>query len=902
MNIAVHAFRPFERAGIEQSIVSRFESSVARWPGRVALEGAGCSLTYAELSHASSRLAADIVARLGPASRPVGLLMAQGVAAVVATLAILKAGKFYLPLEPAWTDEQMQAVVAGAGIALVLTDREFTRRAASVAPQSDVVESGHVEPAEGAGHPHAWLSLAAVRSASIDPAYVYFTSGTTGRPKGIADCHRNVLHNVMRYTNALRIVPTDRLSLIQSCGFSAVVSSLFSALSNGACVCPLDLRGTTPAGLADWVEAQRISIFHSVPAIFRGIAQGQRRFDRVRIVRLEGDRAQRLDFELFDRAFGPASLLAIGLGTTETGLVCQYRFQHGDRMPDAVSPIGYPLQDMSVSIADESGRPLPAGSAGEIVVTSAYLATGYWNDPARTATAFTASAADEAVRSYRTGDLGRMRHDGCLEYLGRLDTRVKLRGQTVELADVEAALAALDSVSECAVIAAPATGSTGSTGSTSSISSTNSTNSTEARLIAYVVPRAGGRPSASELRAALAGKLSSHMIPARYVLLDALPLNANRKVDRAALPFPGVDRPALASRYVPPESVLQRQLVQIWQDVLQVRPIGIDDDFFDLGGDSLLVVAMMDRVAADVRRSLPLAALMEATTIARLAQALQDGAPRQSPSVVTLTATGSRAPLFFLHGDYASGGFYCVRLARLLGDEQPFHVLAPLGLDGQPMPDSYQAMAQQHLQAIRSICPNGPYVLGGHCNGGLIAYEIARLMRAQDQEVALVLMTAAWPLALRHRRLKLRVNRLAGWLGLGSEFERSLFRRLYAFPASGHGLSARQRMANVMRKAWRFARDPGGAASVAALARSDPVWQGYQRLDDDYRPGGYGGRAVVLWAADDPPLSDADRQIWRAIAPRLTVQPVPGDHASLLVDHLGALAAALGPLLRTVPR
>ena len=423
-----------------------------------------------------------------------------------------------MPVDPSWGSRRAAELVRELDARVVLTDAEF---AASLRECGATVVTLSPEP-PASGGPPIDVSIHAGQ-----PAYVYFTSGSTGRPKGVIDCHRNVLHNVMRYTHALRIGHADRLSLLQSCGFSGAVSSMFAALLNGATSCPVDMRTETPARLARWLDEMAVTIYHSVPSLFRSVASAGQVFRRVRVVRLEGDRADRLDLELFRRHFAAPAVLAVGLGATETGLVCQYFFDHNSELPEGVVPIGYAVTDMAFDVRGGDGTPVPTGAAGEIVVRSNFLATGYWNDAAATARAFE-PAGHGSQRCYKTGDRGRIADDGSLEYLGRVDGRSRVRGQWVEPADVDAALCALPGVREAAVAVV-------------------ARKDADARLVAYYVAEEGVRPAAPELRRQLVRRLPAHMVPSRFIELERLPLNAHGKVDRAALPRPEPARPNLGA-------------------------------------------------------------------------------------------------------------------------------------------------------------------------------------------------------------------------------------------------------------------------------------------------------------------------------------------------------------------
>jgi acyl-coenzyme A synthetase/AMP-(fatty) acid ligase len=271
-------------------------------------------------------------------------------------------------------------------------------------------------------------------------AYIYYTSGSTGEPKGVFDTHRNVLHNVMRYTNSLGIGADDRLTLLQGPAFSGAVSSMLGALLNGAALYPFDVPQEGADRIGPWLAEHELTMYHSVPALFRRVAAAGRPLPALRVVRLEGDLAVPRDLELFQARCGPGTTLVNGLGATECGLVRQYVVDHRAALPRSAVPVGYPVEDMDVLLVDPEGRRVAAGEVGEIAVQSHYVASGYWDRPDLTEAAFRAPATPGGPRLYRTGDMGRMAADGCLDHLGRRDQQVKIRGERVDVESIQAAL------------------------------------------------------------------------------------------------------------------------------------------------------------------------------------------------------------------------------------------------------------------------------------------------------------------------------------------------------------------------------------------------------------------------------------------------------------------------------
>ncbi len=601
------AFVPFDRGALEGSIPPRFEAQADANPGRLALGFGEATWTYEQLERSANEVARALLSLRDPLPEPVVLLIEQGPSLVAAILGVLKAGGIYVPLETTHPAGHVATVASEARAGLVLADQAGAALAAGAGLRLPLVRVDHALASGGPGKRLA-------RPIAADaPAYVYYTSGSTGRPKGVVDTHRNVLHNVMRYTNSLGIDRDDRLTLLQSPSFSGAVSSMFGALLNGAAIFPYDTRRRGMAGLGAWLVRERITIYHSVPGLFRLAAAGAAAFPDLRLIRLEGDQMSRRDWILFRERFHDGCTLVNGLGATECGLVRQFFIDRTMAIPDGMVPIGYPVEDMEVQVLDEAGRAAPVGQVGEIVVRSRYLAPGYHERPDLTASAFASDRAEPGIRIYRTGDLGRLHSDGCLDHLGRRDARVKIRGQWVDLAEVEAALLGIPGVHEAAARAVE-----GPAG--------------EPRLVAYIVPREGDAPAGSAVHAHLAAHLSAAAVPASFVTLARLPLTRNGKVDRAALPPPSTQRPDLETEFVAPRTGLERAIATMWAEVLELEGIGVYDNFFQLGGDSLGLSRVHGRLQDLTGAEIPIVALFEHPTIDGMAGVLDGEQPHRRTS------------------------------------------------------------------------------------------------------------------------------------------------------------------------------------------------------------------------------------------------------------------------------
>lgn len=613
------SFARFERAELDQSIPGRFERQVDAGPDRLAVKCGPDAMTYGALDRAANRVALALQSLSGNQCPGVVLLIEQGAPLVAAILGVLKAGGAYIPLETSHPPDYVAGVFEESGAVAILADAAGARLATAAAPAAAVLRIDRTLEANGpANRPGIPVGPDA-------PAYVYYTSGSTGRPKGVVDTHRNVLHNVMRYTNSLGIDRDDRLTLLQSPSFSGAVSSLFGALLNGAAVFPYDIRRLGATGLGPWVVRERISIYHSVPVLFRLAAAGAEAFPDLRIIRLEGDQMSRRDWDVFRGRFSAGCVLVNGLGATECGLVRQFFIDPAMPPVEGVVPIGYPVEDMDVQVVDGEGRPVAVGDVGTIAVRSRYLAAGYRGRPDLTERAFVEDPAVPGMRTYRTGDLGRLHPDGCLEHLGRNDARRRLRGEWVDLAEVEAALLGAPGVREAAVRVLPGP-------------------SEDPRLVAYLVPREGQAPRIAALRAYLSARLLPAAVPSAFVMLARLPLTNNGKLDRDALTAAAV-RPYLDRQPQPAGDGVSRSIVYLRQSAAEVLglPASVirnEDVLLDLGLDSLGALLLAHRIRTDLGIGLSMSTIIDSPSLFALAASIEAASEHQTPRPIP--ATGDR--------------------------------------------------------------------------------------------------------------------------------------------------------------------------------------------------------------------------------------------------------------------
>ena len=714
-----NAFIEFGDEELEQSIPERFEKQIEKYPDRLAVRWNGEELKYGELETAANRVSVAIVERIGPGNEPMGLLFDQCVSAVVSIIAALKAHKVYVPLNPSHPAERIHRVLEDCRPRLVVTNGKYASLARRCVPRDTAVLD--VDSLD-----HTFRSRLQPRISALpdSPAYIFYTSGSTGRPKGVVDTHRGVLHNVMRYTNSLHICCDDRLTLLQSPSFSGSVSSLFGALLNGAAIFPFDVQNEGLSSLAEWLAHERITIYHSVPSIFRRVAGAGVPCPALRIIRLEGDQAQTSDVELYRKRCSRTCLLVNGLGATECGLVRQCFVDKTMQVTGTRLPVGYPVKDMEVLILDDDGRQLSAGTIGEIAVRSRHLTARYWQRPDLTRQAFLEETARPGSRTYRTGDLGRMRLDGCLELLCRKDFQMKVRGHRVEVTEIEAALLGYDALEEVVV-------------------QTHEGPDGEPRLVAYYVANGTQVPTVSALRRHLGDTLPEYMIPSAFLRLDCLPLTSDGKVNRKSLPAPLRYRPYLECTYVAPRCDAERRVAQIWQRLLDVDRIGVKDSFFELGGDSLLGVAFMEKASKVFGKEVPFSLLYNSPTVEGIARFLDgetlDGAGTEvTDSIFVLEKHGEHPPFFCIGGDRGYP-FALLDLVARLGPEHPAYGMQLRGISDDREPfETIEDIALDLTDQILQIEPFGPYYLAGYSFGSFVAFEIARQLESRRKSFAQV--------------------------------------------------------------------------------------------------------------------------------------------------------------------
>ena len=854
------AFIRFEKEEIEQSIPDRFEEQVRKYPQRIAIKTSSAELTYHELNQAANQVAHMVLEQIGAGEEPVALLFGQGDQAITAILGVLKAGEIFVPLDTSFPRSRIRYMAEEVRARLILTDSRNLSLARELAKdRCRVINIDELVPGLSTNNPGLPISPDAI-------ARIVYTSGSTGEPKGVIQNHRNVLHAAMDNTNVFHICSYDCMTLLFTHAGAAGLTDIFQALLNGAALYQFDLKGEGVGRLDDWLIQNEISIYHSVPSVFRqfiGTLTGGQDLLKLRHLYIQGEPTYKSDIELYSQRFLPDCIFVNVLGSTEAHNFRWYFIDRETLIPGSNVPVGYDFTDgLKVLLLDDDGREVGFNCIGEIAVRSRYLSLGYWRRPDLTRAAFLDDPGGGDERIYLTGDLGRMSVDGCLEHLGRRDNQVQVRGYRVELAEIETVLVGLDIIKEAAVVARedPSGGQ---------------------RLVAYLVPVATPPPTVSDLRGRLEEKLPDFMVPSAFVFLGALPLLPSGKVDQLALPQPGPERPNLDSLFVAPRTPVEETLVKIWSEVLGLDQIGIHDDFLDLGGDSLMATQVFSRVVSTFRTDVPLRSFFEAPTVAHMAAVVNqilcgEGWSEAASSVAAVQPHGSKPPLFCV----TRATFACHRLAGYLAPDQPiYHVFADFDAGELPF-SQIEAHATQHVEDIRAVQPEGPYFLGGWEFGGVVAIEIARQLSDQGHDVGLVALFDTYPPDLDRRILGSyylgRINH--HWKQL--PHLRAKDKLAYVF------IRLRPVPRRLFRQAVYMVSQRIGLRVPRALQDSGWIQRSATSCGVGYRRKTYDGDVTLFRAKDHGRYPESDDLGWEELVTgRFEIYEVPGDHCTLFAEH-----------------
>jgi amino acid adenylation domain-containing protein len=786
-----------------QCIHELFEQQVTRTPQAIALQSPQQQLTYAELNYRANQLARHLQT-LGIGSEvKVGVLLDRSPELIITLLAVLKAGGCYVPIDTSYPPHRIQQILQDAEVALFVTPSTF-----SSAPLTQY-STQNLGPT----------------STTQNLAYIIYTSGSTGQPKGVMIEHRALATFCQSAMETYQLSTRDRVLQFSSIGFDAAVEEIYPCwLAGGTVLLRTDAMMATPATFLQYCQDWQISVLDLPTAYWQQLiaimATSRSQFPpSVRLVIIGGEQVNAAMVNLwFEQGHQPTVINTYG-PTEATVVATAYTvvFQ-----TDSDVPIGSPLTHTQTYILDNYLNPVPPGVVGELYLGGNALARGYLNQPETTAAAFIPNPFGPG-RLYKTGDLVRDRSNGNLQYLGRIDQQIKIRGFRVEVSEVETALLKINGVQAAAIIA-------------------QRDPSQSLQLIAYVVLEPDDRHlTPATLKQSLRQQLPSFMVPSTIILLPELPLTSNGKLDRQALPtaLPTLDQPKTQ-----PRNKLERQLLEIWQQSLGLPGIGINDDFFDLGGHSLMAMQMIAQIEQQTGLSLGLNQLLQTPTISAIAQFLvQPTDDQTTPNIVPMRSGDNRQPLFLIHAGGPSVLFYQPLVQQLRSDRTIYGIESAFLHGKRPDLNTIELVAQEYLQQIRTLQPQGPYHFAGSSFGGIVAYEMAQqLQQAGERVAALILLDRATPLD-RYYLLGGPDGQtmLQALFTLKRTFVTQSLRRLLP-------LSMRQWYWKIQGRRYRWARKIG----LKIAADRQEIYCRHIEILESYIPKPYGDQVCIIRAYASP--------------------------------------------------
>ena len=861
-----------------------FEAKAAEMPEQTAIIAGDVVLTYSQLSEWSNKIASFLRGAGAKPGQRIGICLNRSTEMIAATIAILKCGAAYVPMDPANPASRLQQVIEDSELSIILTNSahrdSFSESGALIVDVDN--DRAMIDQCSG--------DLVSADLGPGDIAYVMYTSGSTGKPKGALVPHRAINRLVLN-TDYVKLSQNDRIAHVSNVAFDAATFEIWGALLNGGCIVIFDKDLVlSPADFAAGLKDADITAMFLTTSLFNLITREvPDAFASVGTLLTGG--------EAFDPASahnvftsGPPRRLVNVYGPTESTTFATWRELSHPPTEGRSVPIGKPIANTTVFVLDDAFNPVPVGVVGEIFIGGDGLADGYLNRPELNRERFVDVPSEKVAisprngsttRLYRTGDLAKFLPDGDIEYIGRKDNQVKLRGFRIELGEVEAVISSYPDVFEAVVLAIR--------------------DDVDHRMVAFYVPVENKKVDLDALRGYVREKLPSYMVPASWIPMQEFTLNGNGKIDRRLLEAKA--KPLAAEAALPSDDrsdELVVKLTWIWQKVLGIKSISPNDNFFDIGGHSLAAVRVFSEIEKTLGCRLQLATLFQAPTIAQLSELIRAGGWQSTwESLVPIRPNGSKTPFFCVH---AVGGNILEYngLANHLSADQPYYGLQSVGLDGRSAPlTDIGEMAAAYIKEIRTVQPHGPYYLGGRSFGGTVAYEMARQLRDEGEEIALLAMFDSYPRGWRklyppdvakaysRKFLKLRLERhLRIWLRLGT-----LEKVGYAWSKVGY------KSKKLKSLAWRIIqRVRPSSDSVGSMIRNIEEIN-YTALRS-YTPGIYEGK-VTFFCADEEVCPEENIIGWQRLARGgVDVVNVPGDHQTRIKEpHVAALAEKLEMVL-----
>ncbi|MHC5860260.1 amino acid adenylation domain-containing protein [Nostoc sp.] len=722
-------------------VTTTFTSWVNSTPEQPAVRQGTRTWNYGELGKCSQALARVMLSHGIQRGDVVALYGTSSFGLIASAIAVLLSGGVLMTVDPQLPSVRQKLILQEAQAKYIL-ELDGQHPETPEIWQSLTVIRINKDTAEPINYHHQESSnkIPIPEISGDDPAYIFFTSGSTGVPKGVLGCHKGIAHFISWQRQTFEISQQDRIAQLTKLSFDAILRDIFLPLTSGATLClPAAGDNLEPTKILHYLEREQISVVHTVPSLAQSWLANVPSEVSLRSLRwlfFSGEPLKETLIRRWRDAFPQAGEIINLYGATETTLVKCY-YQVPSEPTPGIQPVGRPMPDTQALVLSVNQQMCGIGEPGEIVLRTPFCSLGYINAPEEMRFRFVKNhfRNDHQDLLYYTGDRGRYLPDGSLEILGRQDYQVKIRGIRIELGEIETALAQHPSMHQTVVTA-------------------HEDVLGEQSLVAYIIPNPESAPSISEIRGFLSTKLPQYMLPSSFVFLDSLPLTANGKVDRRALPAPSHINNL--GKFVEPRNQIELQLVQIWSKILKVDKVGVQENFFNLGGHSLLAPYLMAQIKQQFGKEIPLASLFQNPTIEQLATIVQvESDSSNSSCLVPIQPNGSNLPFFCVPG---TGGepFYLYHLGHYLGAEQPLYGFQPNKFDRELEPATQiQEMASRYIQAIQTVQPQGPYFLGGHSFGGKVAFEIAQQLLHQRYEVALLVIIDTTAPTLNERKTRL---------------------------------------------------------------------------------------------------------------------------------------------------
>jgi amino acid adenylation domain-containing protein len=711
------------------TLVHLFEQQAEKTPDSIAVVFENQKLTYKQLNQRANQLASYLlnlktdneIALLSGKNPLIAISMERSCEMVIGLLAILKAGGAYVPIDPGYPKNRIHYMLKDSAAPVLLTQECLKEKLGG----NELSHDCAVIYLEIDDFSNQSDKNFATISHAEDLAYMIYTSGSTGKPKGAMNAHSGIVNRLLWMQETYQLTDQDRILQKTPFSFDVSVWEFFWPLMTGACLVVAKPEGhKNPEYLADLIESQRITLMHFVPSMLQAF------ISHANINQCAGLKhiicsGEPLNVELVRKFYAVFSEQKVELhnlyGPTEAAVdVSHWPCKIEDIR--ASVPIGKPVANTQLYILDTNHMPLPIGIPGELCISGIQVGRGYYNRPKLTSEKFVdIELFGKTERIYKTGDLARWCIDGNIEFLGRRDHQVKLRGLRIELGEVEAALLQLPDVKECVVVVKGDT-------------------SDNKRIVAYVVMEKQENTEKNHsllLKKYLKQNLPDYMLPETFIFIDALPLSPNGKIDRNALPESVIRK----TSYLYPRDMIELKLSKLWEHLLQMSPISITDDFFENGGNSLRAIRLISNIYQEFNQRLPIHSIFQNRTIEQFACLLRQNKMSTAWSpLLCLQSEGKKTPLFFVH---AAGGsaFDFVEIATLMGTKRSFYAIHPRGVEpGEMFHNSIEEMASDYVKEIQLVQSEGPYLLAGWSFGGTVIYEMARILEKAGESVSMIFM------------------------------------------------------------------------------------------------------------------------------------------------------------------